>query len=145
MRIITETEGRVDMDEEFTFLGFTVPKFAMVSGGFLVAWGIIAYLTQSADPPSITAAIPAFIGLPMLGLGVMAERDEKNLRHYMHTAMIVALAMVLMPIAMFWRMGAPDSSLTLASLLALLLIGATFIFAGVRSFRHARMLREAGV
>ena len=133
------------MDDEFTFLGFTVPKFAMVSGGLLVAWGIIAYLTQSADPPSITAAIPAFIGLPMLGLGVMAERDEKNLRHYMHTAMIVALAMVLMPIAMFWRMGVHDSPLTLASLLALLLIGATFIFVGVRSFRHARMLREAGV
>ena len=81
----------------------------------------------------------------MLGLGVMAERDNENLRHYMHTAMIVALAMVMMPIGMFWSMGVPDSSLTLASLLALLLIGATFIFAGIRSFRHARMLRESDV
>ena len=60
-------------------------------------------------------------------------------------AMIVALAMALMPIAMFWREGIPDSSLTLASLLALLLVGATFIFVGVRSFRHARMLRESDV
>ena len=133
------------MDEEFTFVGLTVPKFAMASGGLLVAWGIIAYLTQSADPPSITAAIPAFVGFPMLGLGVMAERDNENLRHYMHTAMIVALAMVMMPIGMFWSMGVPDSSLTLASLLALLLIGATFIFAGIRSFRQARMLRESDV
>ena len=133
------------MSDEFTFLGMTVPRFAIISSGLLVVWGIFSYTTQSADPPSITAAIPALFGLPILGLGIMAERDEKNLRHYMHTAMIVALAMVLMPIAMFWRMGAPDSPLTLASLLALLLIGATFIFAGVRSFRHARMLREAGV
>jgi len=132
------------MDDEFTFLGLTVPKFAMASGGLLVAWGIIAYLIQSADPPSPTAAIPAFVGLPMFGLGIMGNRNQENLRHYMHAAMIVALAMALMPIAMFWREGIPDSSLTLASLLALLLVGATFIFVGVRSFRHARLLRESG-
>lgn len=131
------------MDDEFTFLGFTVPKFAMVSGGLLVAWGIIAYLTQSADPPSITAAIPAFIGLPMLGLGVMAERDEKNLRHYMHAAMVFALLMAIggaRVITGYSEM----STLALISHLLLLVIGATFIFVGVRSFRHARMLREAG-
>ena len=131
------------MDDEFTFLGFTVPKFAMVSGGLLVAWGIIAYLTQSADPPSITAAIPAFIGLPMLGLGVMAERDEKNLRHYMHAAMVFALLMAIggaRVITGYSEM----STLALISHLLLLVIGATFIFVGVRSFRHARKLREAG-
>ena len=131
------------MSDEFTFLGITVPRFATISGGLLVIWGIFSYITQSADPPSITAAIPALLGLPMLGLGIMADRDEKNLRHYMHASMVFALLMALggaRVITSFSDM----SSLAIISHLLLLVIGATFIFVGVRSFRHARMLREAG-
>ena len=60
------------MSDEFTFLGMTVPRFAIISSGLLVVWGIFSYTTQSADPPSITAAIPALFGLPILGLGIMA-------------------------------------------------------------------------
>ena len=131
------------MSDEFTFLGMTVPRFAIISSGLLVVWGIFSYTTQSADPPSITAAIPALFGLPILGLGIMAERDEKNLRHYMHAAMVFALLMAIggaRVITGYSEM----STLALISHLHLLVIGATFIFVGVRSFRHARMLREAG-
>ncbi|MEC9001528.1 MAG: hypothetical protein VX779_03130 [Candidatus Thermoplasmatota archaeon] len=131
------------MSDEFTFLGITVPRFATISGGLLVIWGIFSYITQSADPPSITAAIPALLGLPMLGLGIMADRDEKNLRHYMHVSMVFALLMALGGARVIT--GFSDmSSLAIISHLLLLVIGATFIFVGVRSFRHARMLREAG-
>ena len=131
------------MSDEFKFLGMTVPRFAIISSGLLVVWGIFSYTTQSADPPSITAAIPALFGLTMLGLGIMADRDEKNLRHYMHTAMVFALLMAIggaRVITGYSEM----STLALISHLLLLVIGATFIFVGVRSFRHARMLREAG-
>ena len=131
------------MSDEFTFLGMTVPRFAIISSGLLVVWGIFSYTTQSADPPSITAAIPALFGLPILGLGIMAARDEKNLRHYMHAAMVFALLMAIggaRVITGYSEM----STLALISHLLLLVIGATFIFVGVRSFRHARMLREAG-
>ena len=131
------------MDDEFTFLGLTVPKFTILSGGLLVAWGIISYLTQSADPPSITAAIPAILGLPMLGLGVLADRDETNLRHYMHAAMVVALVMALGGARVVT--GYSDmSTLAITSHFLLVIVGTTSIFAGVRSFRHARMLRESG-
>ena len=132
------------MDDGFTFLGLTVPKFTILSGGLLVAWGIISYLTQSADPPSITAAIPAILGLPMLGLGVLADRDETNLRHYMHAAMVVALVMALGGARVVT--GYSDmSTLAITSHVLLVIVGTTSIFAGVRSFRHARMLRESGV
>jgi len=131
------------MDDEFTFLGLTVPKFTILSGGLLVAWGIISYLTQSADPPSITAAIPAILGLPMLGLGFLADRDETNLRHYMHAAMVVALVMALGGARVVT--GYSDmSTLAITSHVLLVIVGTTSIFAGVRSFRHARMLRESG-
>ncbi len=83
------------MSDEFTFFGWPVPKLARVDGGFLVLWGIVAYFLQSADPPSITAMIPAFLGAPLLMLGILADRDEAHLHHYMHAAMVVALLMVL--------------------------------------------------
>ena len=51
------------MSEEFTFLGLTIPKLATYEGSFLVGWGILAYFLQSADPPSFTAMIPAFMVL----------------------------------------------------------------------------------
>ena len=73
----------------------------------------------------------------------MADRDEKNLRHYMHASMVFALLMALGGARVIT--GFSDmSSLAIISHLLLLVIGATFIFVGVRSFRHARMLREAG-
>ena len=129
------------MDDEFTFIGLTVPKFAMASGGLLVAWGIIAYLIQSADPPSPTAAIPAFVGLPMFGLGIMGNRNQENLRHYMHAAMVVALFMALGGARII---NGGMSSFAFISHLLLLLFGVAFMFVGIRSFRHARLLREAG-
>ena len=79
----------------------------------------------------------------MLGLGVIAGRDEKNLRHYMHAAMVVALAMALGGARV--ATGYSDmSTLAIISHVLLITVGSTFIFAGVRSFRHARMLRESG-
>tara|TARA_B100000029_G_scaffold133878_1_gene127982 strand:- start:3378 stop:3782 length:405 start_codon:yes stop_codon:yes gene_type:complete len=131
------------MSDEFTFFGMTVPRFATISGGLLVGWGIFSYITQSADPPSITAAIPALLGLPILGLGIMAHRDEKNLKHYMHTSMVFALLMALGGTRVIT--GYSDmTSLAIISHILLLVIGATFIFVGVQSFRHARLLRESG-
>ena len=57
------------MEDTFTFSGLTIPNLAKVAGGILVIWGLVAYFMQSADPPSITAMIPAFMGAPLLILG----------------------------------------------------------------------------
>jgi hypothetical protein len=130
------------MSNEFTFFGWPVPKLARVDGGFLVLWGIVAYFLQSADPPSITAMIPAFLGAPLLMLGILADRDEAHLHHYMHAAMVVALLMVLggARVITGWS---EMSNLTLASHLVLIATGACFMAAGIMSFRHARKFREA--
>jgi hypothetical protein len=129
------------MSDEFTFFGFSVPKLARVDGSFLVLWGVTAYFLQSADSPSITAMIPAFLGAPLLVLGILAGRNEANLHHYMHAAMGVALLMVLggARIITGWN---EMSNLTAASHIVLIVTGACFMTAGIMSFRHARKLRE---
>ena len=130
------------MQDTFTFMGMTVPNLAKAAGGILVVWGLGAYFIQSADPPSVTAMIPAFMGAPLLILGIMSERNEANLHHYMHAAMAFALLMVL-----GGAQGLIDiegkSNLAVGSHLILVLIGSIFMAAGIMSFRHARKLRES--
>ena len=130
------------MEGAFTFMGMSVTNLAKLFGAILVAWGIMAYFMQSADPPSITAMIPAFMGLPLLSLGLLADWNESNSHHYMHAAMVFALLMVL-----GGAQGLIDidgkSNLAIGSHLILALLGIIFMVAGIMSFRYARKLRES--
>ena len=128
------------MSEEFRVLGMSVSRIAILNGVVLSAWGVIAYFMQSSDPPSITALIPAFMGLPMLLLGFLSERNPANRHHYMHACMVVALVMALGGArvvlgGMSW--------LAIVSHLLLLQVGLSFTIVGIMSFRHARLQRES--
>ena len=127
---------------EFKVIGMTIPRIAILNGAVLTIWGAISYFLQSADPPSITALIPAFLGFPMLVLGVFSERDGKNRHHYMHASMALALVMTLGGARIVT--GYSDmSTLAIISHLLLLQVGISFMIAGIKSFRHARELRES--
>lgn len=65
-----------------------MPQFTILVGGVLTALGAWAY--YSSGGASITAAIPAFFGVPFLILGLLA-RQEKNLKLTMHIAAVLAL------------------------------------------------------
>ena len=130
------------MSEEFRLLGISVPRIAILNGVVLSAWGVIAYFIQSSDPPSITALIPAFMGLPMLLLGFLSEINPSNRHHYMHACMVVALVMALGGArVVFGGM----SWLAIVSHLLLLQAGVSFTIVGIMSFRHARLQRESQV
>ena len=130
------------MSDRFTVFGQTVPRIAIINGILLSFWGLASYIIS--DMSSITAMIPTFMGVPMLILGLLSQRDENKSHRYMHACMVIALIMTLSPPLMFAGMGIPDSSLTLASNLVLFLVGVIFMICGIMSFRHARLLREAG-
>ena len=97
---------------------------------------------EGADP-SITAMIPAFMGLPLVMMGVLSKFNEANRHHYMHASMAVALIMFLAGAGRMVSGFSEMSNLVLVSHLLLVLVGASFIFAGVKSFRHARLNRES--
>jgi|TARA_B110000914_G_C15220160_1_gene334705 hypothetical protein len=132
------------MSEEFRVFGMTAHRIAILNGAVLSTWGVIAYFIQSSDPPSITALIPAFMGMPMLLLGLLSESNPFNGHHYMHACMIVALAMALggaRVVTGFEGM----SWLAIVSHLLLLQVGISFTIVGIRSFRYARLQRESSV
>ena len=130
------------MAEHFTMMGQTVPRIAIIQGSILSSWGALAYFVQSADPPSVTALIPALMGFPMIILGVLSEINDVNRHHYMHASMILALVMAIggSRLIVGWS---EMSGLALISHLFLLVGGISFIVIGVISFRHARLVRES--
>ena len=134
------------MGDEFTQWGMTIPGLANLYGCILIFWGLFSYFAQTpaggADP-SITAMIPAFMGLPLVMMGVLSKFNEANRHHYMHASMAVALIMFLAGAGRMVSGFSEMSNLVLVSHLLLVLVGASFIFAGVKSFRHARLNRES--
>ena len=132
------------MSSEFRVFGMTVPHIAIMSGGIISAWGVLAYFIQSADPPSITALIPAFFGFPMLLLGALSGSNPSNRHHYMHACMVIALIMAVAGARIATNFDGM-SWLGIVSHLLILLVGVSFTFVGVKSFKHARLERESSV
>jgi MotA/TolQ/ExbB proton channel family len=63
-------------------------KLSIAYGVIFILMGLISYLGISSE--SITALIPAFFGIPMLGLGWLGL-NEKWLKHAMHVAAVLML------------------------------------------------------
>ena len=129
------------MSSEFRMFGMTVPQIAIMDGAILSLWGLIAYSIQSADPPSITAMIPAFFGLPMIVLGFLSLKNPVNRHHYMHASMVFGLLMALGGARIATTFDGM-SWLGIVSHLLLLLVGVSFMVVGIMSFRSARLEKE---
>ena len=133
------------MGEEFRMFGMTVPRIAILNGILLSAYGVFSYFAQSAEPPSVTALIPAFLGFPMLLLGFLSEKNVANRHHYMHASMVLALLMALLGSINLILNFSGMSILVIVSHLLLIQVGVSFIIVGIMSFRNARLNRESSV
>jgi len=63
-------------------------KISIVFGIILMILGLVSYFGISSE--SITALIPAFLGVPVLILGFISLK-EKYLKHSMHAAAVLML------------------------------------------------------
>tara|TARA_B100000287_G_scaffold417972_1_gene454361 strand:- start:5416 stop:5823 length:408 start_codon:yes stop_codon:yes gene_type:complete len=133
------------MGEEFRMFGMTVPRIAILNGILLSAYGVFSYFAQSAEPPSVTALIPAFLGFPMFLLGFLSEKNVANRHHYMHSSMVLALVMALLGSINLILNFSGMSILVIVSHLLLIQVGVSFIIVGIMSFRNARLNRESSV
>lgn len=119
-------------------------KVTMATGAALVALGAIAYVASSAV--SVTALIPAFVGLPILIAGVVARNPAAH-RHAIHAALAVALLGALGSLMQVAKIGdviagtaqRPAAVIVSTIMFALLAI---YVGLGVRSFVAARRSRS---
>jgi len=113
----------------------------IVFGLVLTALGLAGYLL--AGGVSVTALIPAFFGIVLLVLGVLA-RSEALRKHAMHAAAAVALIGFVGALMSLLRAPfATRSALANFSQVAMALLTAVFVWMCIRSFRAARRARAA--
>lgn len=108
-------------------------------GAFLGAFGVIVTLLSGSG--SATSLIPTFFGIGFLVLGLLARSKPQSAHHFMHGASVLALVALLASVGALVARGA--SGWALVSQLVLIVSSAAFLFFAVRSFREARMAREA--
>ena len=120
-----------------------MPSTTIALGVVLIVLGLTGYFLTGAA--SVTALIPAFFGIVIALLGLVA-RDERRRKHAIHGAVFIALlgflgsARGLLGIGdVFAGTAARPAAVISQSLMALLTLG--YIVMAVRSFIAARRSR----
>lgn len=126
-----------------------MPKTTLLFGVSLVVLGLGAYLVTGRE--SVTALIPAFFGLPVIGLGVAALVKESLRKHAMHGGAGLALlgllgtAKAVPNLLYLLSVGSVHverpAAVVVQSLMALLCVA--YLYFSIRSFIEARRNRAA--
>lgn len=116
-----------------------MPKLTMLIGIDLIILGIV--VTILSDSGSFTSMIPAIVGAVLALLGVVAVAKPDLTHHLMHAAMAVALIAALASLGS--AIGRGSGGWALFSQIITAILCAVLIFFGIRSFRAARLAREA--
>ena len=117
-------------------------KITIAVGAVLIVLGLIGYFGTSMV--SWTALIPAFFGLPLVILGVLALQEGWR-KHAMHAAVVVGLIGFLGGAFSFVRpllSGSEMKPMAAAMQALMALTCAVFVGLGVKSFIDARRARK---
>lgn len=121
-----------------------MPVLTIWTGGLLTVTGVIAYAVTSAA--SVTALIPAFVGILLIVAGAVALRWDGARMHAIHAALLVALVGALGSLRNVAAIGdaidgtAERPAAIWVSLIMLVVLVA-YLAVGIRSFIVARRTR----
>ena len=121
-----------------------MPSTSIACGTLLVLIGILGYVYGLVTGhASITALIPAFVGVVLLVLGVFARMNEGLRKHLMHAAVIVALLGFLASAGrLVSKLGELSYNAAVVSQVAMAIVCLVFVILAVRSFIEARRGNE---
>ncbi|MEM7807519.1 MAG: hypothetical protein AAF561_05360 [Planctomycetota bacterium] len=122
-----------------------MPRTTMMIGGLLTALGIVGFLLGGANAAARTALIPAYAGVPLVLLGLIATRGDKARMIAMHIAVLLAFLGALATIFPIIRRVIPGEATMLAmvSLFGMLGLCGGYVVIAVQSFIAARKARKA--
>ncbi|MAT49496.1 MAG: hypothetical protein CMA27_06665 [Euryarchaeota archaeon] len=118
----------------------SVPRISELIGSIMVLWGIIVYLLT--DMSSFTSLIPSFVGLPIVLSGLLVRKLPEKRSLFMHISSTFGLISVLGGAMAFNGVMNNDWSMSTISQLFLLIIGGIYLVICVKSFIHAKKMRE---
>ena len=114
-----------------------IARLTQITGAVLIVIGVVAYIVT--DFASVTALLPAMLGLIIAVLGLLAPRIDAG-RHAIHAALALALLGALGSLPRLGGLGDGDGA-AVTSLLTVLVCLA-YVAVGVRSFISARRARS---
>ena len=117
-----------------------MPSTAIICGVLLILIGVVGYVIGlTSDKASVTALIPAFIGILLGLLGLLSMAKEGLRKHLMHAAVIVALlGFIATAGRLIMRLGEITASPAVISQASTAIICLAFMILAIRSFAAAR-------
>jgi hypothetical protein len=121
-----------------------MPKISILCGVLLMVIGIAGYVIgMTSDRASVTALIPAFIGVVLVLLGALAGMKEGLRKHLMHVAVVVALLGFMATAGrLVSRLGELSATPAVISQVSTAAICLVFVVLAIRSFAAARRERN---
>ena len=120
-----------------------MPATSIVTGVILILIGLVGYAYGvSTGHASVTALIPAFFGIVLGVLGLLARAKENLRMHLMHAGVVVALIVFILPTGrLFSKMNDLTWSVAVISQAAMALVCLIFVVLAIQSFAAARRNR----
>ena len=138
-------ENEINTNIEFKILGMTIEKLSVVYGTFLVLWGIIISLISGSN--SFTSYIPSILGLPILIFSLLAIKFINKKKLFMHIVVLFGLIIFLGGLDFIRSLvtgNVFENFYADLSKMMMLITGLFFTYQCIKSFIHARKMRESG-
>ena len=130
---------------EFKVAGLTMEKLSIYYGLFLILWGVIISLISGSG--SMTSYIPSFLGVPILIFSYLSIKFVSKKKMFMHIVVLFGLIIFLGGLDFIRSLitgNAFNNFYADLSKIMMLLTGLFFTYQCIRSFIHARKMRELG-
>ena len=130
-------------NNEFKIYGMTMEKLSILYGLFLVLWGIVISFLSGSN--SFTSYIPSILGIPILVFAYLSTKFLSKKKMFMHIVVLFGLIIAIGGLDFLRSLisgYAFENFWADISKLMMLLSGFFFVYQCVRSFIHARKIRE---
>jgi len=130
---------------EFKVAGLTMEKLSIYYGLFLILWGVIVSFISGSG--SMTSYIPSFLGIPVLFFSYLSIKFESKKKMFMHIVVVFGLVIFLGGLDFIRSLVTGNAFSNLyadLSKIMMLITGLFFTYQCIKSFIHARKMRELG-
>ena len=130
---------------EFKVVGLTMEKLSIYYGIFLILWGVIVSFISGSG--SFTSYIPSILGVPILIFSYLSIKFISKKKMFMHIVVLFGLIIFLGGLDFIRSLvigNAFENVYADLSKIMMLITGLFFTHQCIRSFIHARKMREFG-
>ena len=132
-------------NSEFKVVGLTMEKLSIYYGFFLILWGVIISFLSGSN--SMTSYIPSILGIPILVFSYLSIKFASKKKMFMHIVVLFGLIIFLGGLDFIRSVISGNAFGNLwadLSKIMMLLTGLFFTYLCIKSFIHARKIRELG-